>query len=126
MIYEIIGIGIIGVIIAGLVKEIKPSFVVAVTLATSIVLIAVVVGQCKELFLKIEDYINSSSTSSGIIKLALKLVGIGYVIEFGTDVAIDSGFQSIANKIMFAGKIVIATMCVPYLFDFFDTIMGLL
>ena len=53
----------------------------------------------------------------------LKIVGVGYLIEFSASVCIDSGNSSIADKVVLAGKILIFSMSLPIINNLFNLVM---
>lgn len=126
MVFTIIGIGILGVSAVMLFKEIKPSFSVFMSLTTCVIISLIIISNCKGIFTQVDGYLSKLSISKEIITTALKIAGISYLIEFASDIADESGMQSIAHKIILAGKIVVASICLPYVFDLFDMVLGLI
>ena len=122
---QVIGIGIIGAIIVLLLKEVKPSFAVIVSLATCVLISLLVISQCQEIYIKIRDFLSKINYSSKVIVTALKVVGLGYIIEFASDIVEECGMTSISKKIVLAGKVIVAGICLPYIFDLFELIIGL-
>ncbi len=125
MIFTIIGIGILGVCATLILKEIKPSIAIFVSMATCVIISFLVISKFGSLIENINNFLNKLSVPSGLIVSALKIIGVGYLIEFASDIAEEGGLVSIAHKITFAGKIIIATICFPYLFDLFDLVIEL-
>ncbi len=125
MILTIVGIGILGVSATLILKEIKPSMALFVSLATCVVISFLVIARFQGLASTIGEFMTKLSLDDGILKTALKVVGVGYLIEFASDIAEESGLQSISHKITLAGKIIIASICLPYLFELFDMVLGL-
>ena len=126
MVFTIIGIGILGVSAVMLFKEIKPSFSVFMSLTTCVIISLIIISNCKGIFTQVDGYLSKLSISKEIITTALKIAGISYLIEFASDIADESGMQSIAHKIILAGKIIVASICLPYVFDLFDMVLGLI
>ena len=126
MIFTIIGIGLLGVVATLILKEIKPSLSIFVPLATCIIISLLIMTGLKDIFDDIHNFVNRLSLPAGVLATALKVAGVGYLIEFAADIAEESGLNSIAHKITLAGKIVIASICLPYVFKLFDTILGLI
>ena len=56
----------------------------------------------------------------------LKIIGIAYITEFGSQVCRDAGEGAVASKIEFAGKIFIMLMAVPIIALVLDTIVRLI
>ncbi|MEE1066641.1 MAG: SpoIIIAC/SpoIIIAD family protein [Acutalibacteraceae bacterium] len=49
------------------------------------------------------------------IFLLLKISGIAFITQIGTDVCKDAGSAVLATGVEFAGKVVIITLCIPLL-----------
>lgn len=57
-----------------------------------------------------------------IVKTLLKMVGIGYLVEFSAGVLNDFGQNSLADKLIFCGKILVLILAVPIL----ESVLGLI
>lgn len=123
---QVIGVGVIGALIALLLKEAKPNFATLVSISTCVIILLLVIKQCESLLGQVSKLFSKVSYSSKIIETALKVVGIGYIIEFASDIVEDSGMTSIAKKIVLAGKIIVAGICLPFVIDLFVMIEQLL
>lgn len=126
MVVLIIGIALIGVFVVAIFKEIKPSFAVFISLATCVLLVVVVLESFSEVISKLSMYLASINLSSDLFYYLLKIVGVGYIIEFVVDIAEEAGSPSIASKVALAGKVIIAGISLPILFDLLDMILELL
>ena len=122
---QVIGVGVIGALIVLLLKEVKPNFATLVSISTCVIILLLVIKQCESLLGQVSKLFSKVSYSSKIIETALK-VGIGYIIEFASDIVEDSGMTSIAKKIVLAGKIIVAGICLPFVIDLFVMIEQLL
>ena len=56
----------------------------------------------------------------------LKIVGVGYLTEFGANICVDSGNSSIADKVMLGGKIIILCFALPIVSNMLEVILGLI
>ena len=56
----------------------------------------------------------------------LKIIGLGYLIEFSANVCRDSGNNSIADKVVLAGKIMIFVISMPIISNLFEMILELI
>ena len=52
---------------------------------------------------------------SSLIKLMVKVIAIGYLVEFAAGVVEDFGAKSVADKLIFAGKVIIFSVSLPVL-----------
>ena len=125
MVLMIVGIGIIGVFLLVLFKELKPSIAMLVSLATCILLLIVVLNSFTNIISKLKTYLATINVSSELFYYLFKIVGIGYLIEFVVDIAEECGGAAIASKLALAGKVIIAGISLPMLFELLDMILGL-
>lgn len=126
MILTIIGVAFIGVIINVILKNIKPEIAVFVNVVTSIIVLACVLELVGEVITKIVGFISGLGVAGDIFLFLFKVLGISYIIEFMVDIAEDAGSSSIASKVALAGKVIIATLSLPILFDLINELMGIL
>ena len=75
------------------------------------------------------DFINKIVELSGIdkefYKIIFKITAIGYLVEFGADTINDLGLKGIAEKLIFAGKIIIFCTSLPIFYAVFNLLVGL-
>ena len=101
---QVVGVGVVGAVIALLLKEVKPNFALFVVLSTCVIISLIVINKCANILEQINKVLAGINYSSKIIECALKVIGIGYIIEFASDIIEESGMISIAKKIVLAGK----------------------
>ena len=74
----------------------------------------------------LEEYrllIDKTGLNSGIFTSVLKIIGVGYLVEFAGDICSEAGVSSVSNKILLAGKILILIMCLPIVKNLFEVIL---
>lgn len=126
MVIKIFIIGMVGVIASLILKQTKPELATLTAISTGTIIFYVILQKLAEI---INNFLNLSSIAgfdSSIITLLLKVVGISYIIEFGADIAEDSGFGSIASKIVLAGKVIIIGLAFPIVLKLIELIKDLL
>ena len=57
----------------------------------------------------LQDNLNS------ILRILLKTVGVGYLVEFAASILNDMGASSIADKVVLAGRLTVIVMSFPIL-----------
>lgn len=76
------------------------------------------------------DFFNRLSEVSGLDKncfsVIMKITGIAYIVEFGAGMIEDFGLKSIADKVVFVGKMVILVTALPIINQVFGLFIGLL
>lgn len=56
----------------------------------------------------------------------IKIVGIAYIAEFGSEICKDAGQSAIATKIELAGKVIIAALAFPIIASLLDLIVRIM
>lgn len=81
-------------------------------------------------FTEIIDFFNDLIEKSGINKeiyiIIFKILAIGYLVEFGAGLLSDFGLNSLSDKLIFLGKILILSTALPILYSVFNLIYGLI
>ena len=119
-------LGIIIVILALQLKNIKSEYSVVIMIVVLVIIfIYSFSGIIKvvEIFKKI---INDTGINDEQIIILLKIMGISYIAEFVSDIAKDSGYSALSNQIQIYGKITILVVSVPILESLINCINGLL
>ena len=125
-IFKVIGVGFITVITAVLLKGTKPELSFAVTVVGIIIILSFVVDMLRgtmALFVSISEI---GGVDNSLLKLLLKIVGVGYLTEFGAGILTDFGSSSIADKVTLVGKITIVLLSMPVLENLLQLISGFL
>lgn len=114
-IFQLVGIAFITAVAAILVKSTKPELAVVITIAGSIILLLFVFEVFRGSISLFTDIAEAAGLNSTIVKTLLKMVGIGYLVEFSAGILSDFGQNSLADKLIFCGKILILVLAVPIL-----------
>ena len=114
-IFKILGIAIVTAIAAILLRSSKPEFSFAVTVTGVIIILLFIVDSMKNVLAIFQFITATTGIESGLIKLLIKIVGVGYVTEFGSGVLTDFGSTAIADKVVLAGKLTIVVLSLPIL-----------
>ena len=73
-----------------------------------------------------DKIISKTGINAELFSIILKIVGIGYLIEFAANICSDSGNPAIADKIVLGGKLIILTVSMPIITNLLDIIVELL
>ncbi len=74
----------------------------------------------------IKKFSQQTGIDNSVIRLIFKVVGVGYLIELTASAIKDLGFESVSDKLILCGKIIIFVMSVPILQSLFDVIVKLI
>ena len=110
---RIIGVGLVTAIAALLLKGTKPELAFAVTIAGAVIVLIFSLDLLAATFGIFAEIGEKTGIDSALIRIIIKIVAIGYLVEFAAGVEEDFGSKSIADKLIFAGKVVIFSVSVP-------------
>lgn len=125
-ILQIVATGFISAILIALLKQTKPEIAIMLGVATGVIIVLSVADELYELVLSFYNIAETSGISSGIFTLVLKIIGIGYLAEFASNICADSGCKGVGDKILFSAKVVIMMLALPVIKDLLSLITGLL
>ncbi|MDE5548011.1 MAG: stage III sporulation AC/AD family protein, partial [Clostridia bacterium] len=98
-----------------LLKGTKPELAFAVTIAGSIILLLFTFELFRDSISIFSKIAEATGIQSSMVKILLKMVGIGYLVEFSAGILNDFGQNSVADKLVFCGKVVVLILAVPIL-----------
>ena len=123
---KVIFIAIIVSISIVLVKQIKPEFSIFILIGGSIIILGYIMSWFNPVISSIQSIVQKTGLSSSLVENVLKIVGIGYLTEFASNICLDSGNSSIADKVQLAGKTFILIASLPIITELIDIVAGLL
>ncbi|MDL2280858.1 stage III sporulation protein AD [Selenomonadales bacterium OttesenSCG-928-I06] len=112
-IFQIIGLGFIVTLLILVIKQQKPEFAVQLSLTLATIVFLMILTKLTVIFDLFRDLAQRANISQVYLNTILKIIGIAYVTEFGSQVCKDAGESAVAGKIEFAGKVMIMVMAVP-------------
>ncbi len=110
---RIIGVGLVTAIAAILLRSTKPELSFAVTVAGCVIILIFSLDILWGTFGIFQEIGEKTGIDSALIRIILKIIAIGYLVEFAAGVVEDFGSKSVADKLVFAGKVIIFTVSVP-------------
>lgn len=126
VIFKILAIALLTVIATVIVKPVRSDFALVIALAGGILVLMLVLGYVGQVFSLISDIVSLSGVSSSLYTLLLKIVGVGYLVEFTAGICSDTGNSSLGDKVLLGGKVIILVMALPIVTNILQIIMELL
>ncbi len=123
-ILKIIGVAFVTAFSAILLKSTKPELSFAVTVTGVIILLIFIVDALQNTILLFQDIALSTGVDNALIKILLKIVGVGYVAEFASGILTDFGSTAVADKVALAGKLTIILLSFPIFQGLLQLIKG--
>ena len=122
---KVLIIGIVVSVIAMFLKSIKPEYSLLCVIVGSIIIILCMLNSLTTVFSFFENVIEKTGISYDLFLTMLKIIGIGYLVEFSANVCRDSGNASIADKVILAGKLMIFIISLPIINNLFNMVLDL-
>ena len=123
---KLVCIAVIISIMAILVRSIKPELSIMISIAGSIIMLLFVLDYFTQIFDTFYDIVGRSGIDSDVFWIVIKIIGIGYLVEFGANICADSGNAGIGDKLVLGGKIIIFLLAMPIVTKLFDIILELM
>ena len=124
--FKIIGVGILTVVCYVIIKPIKPDLAVFVSIAGSCLILLFCIDSLSGVIAMVTNFISKTGLNNELFSLILKIIGIGYLTEFASNLCLEAGSNSISEKILFAGKICILIMSLPIISNLLNIIIEIL
>ncbi|MBE7041827.1 MAG: stage III sporulation protein AD [Ruminococcaceae bacterium] len=123
---KLIGIGVTGAVSAILLKEYKPVYAICIAIITSALIFLMTLSEIKYVFSVIDTISQRLSLNSEYIRTIIRIIGFSYLSRFGSEICRDAGQNAIAQKIEFAGKVMIIATSIPILTSVLNLLIGIL
>ncbi|MCK0472560.1 stage III sporulation protein AD [Halalkalibacter sp. APA_J-10(15)] len=125
-IIQIVGLGLIATFLALVVKEQKPMFAFMLTVFVGVLIFLFLIDEIVKIIEMLEGIAERADLNMMYLQTILKIIGIAYIAEFGSQIAKDAGQAAIASKIELAGKILILVLAIPILTAVIEMVLSLL
>ena len=125
-IMKIIGVAFVTTVASGLLKNTKPELSFAVTVTGVIVILLFLVDSMQSTLTVFSSIAEMTGVENGLLKILLKIVGVGYLTEFGAGILNDFGSNAVADKVVLGGKITIVMLSLPVLESLLQLVRGFL
>ena len=122
---KLVTITIIFAIIILYLKSINSELSFLALVGAGIILLYVSLEYLTETIGFINQLVEYSGIEYEFYKIMFKITAIGYLIEFGASTIEDFGIKSLADKLVFVGKIIILSISLPIIYALFNIITGL-
>ena len=121
-ILKIVGLGISATVFSVFIKRQKPEIALLLSLLTGMAILIFSFPYLKAVVDMFQNIAGQVGLKSGYIKLILKVIGIAYIAQFGSEICRDAGETSTASKIELAGKIIIMAISMPAIYSFIEVV----
>lgn len=115
-------IGVAGIFLAMLVKEVHPEYAFYITMGAGVAILFFSVGKLSYLFEAIKEIQTYIPIETTYLNILLKMIGITYIGQFSAGICKDAGYQAVADQIQVFGKLAVLAVSMPVLTALLETI----
>ncbi len=124
--YKILAIAIVTCVACLIVKPVRADFAILISIVGGILIVAFMLSYLGEVFQVFQSIFKTSGINSSLYAIIFKIIGVGYLTEFTASLCNDTGNQSLGDKVLLGGKIIILVMALPIVTSILDIVMQLL
>ena len=106
---------LISIIVVSCLPVWEKSVISAISISSSLIILWLVINTVSPVVSEIKTVFNSWISTD--LSVVFKAMGISLITQFVADVAVDNGNKTLANQMIFAGKIAIVVLAMPIYFQ---------
>ena len=125
-IIQITAFGCMAAALCIVVRNQKPELAMQIGIAAGAVILIALFSQISGILTTLKEMADRYGINYDFISVALKVIGIAYIAEFGVQICKDAKENAIASKIELGGKVLMAVIATPVMISLIDTIVRLL
>lgn len=126
LILRVVGVGLLGVMLATMLRRNTPELHLIVLLATGVAILAILLSSMAGAINSFADLMQQAGVDQSLFAGVLKIIGIGYVTEYAASMCRDADAASVADKIQLGGKIAVFLLGLPIVTTLVQTLASLL
>lgn len=125
-IIKIVAFAFVALFIFLMFKNRRDDISVLISLCAGVLIFLFIVTQLSDVIYFIKDLAEKANIDMLYIGVVLKILAIGYLATFCSEICKDAGASSIASKVEFSAKILILTLAIPILMAVLKSILQIL
>lgn len=125
-IIKIIGIGLIALVIAIILKQYRPEYAIYVSIIAGILILFFIINKLSGIINLLKSISDKTYINKQFIGILLKITGIAIITEFAVSICSDAGEKAIASKIEIGSKVIIIAMSIPIISSLLELIIEIL
>jgi stage III sporulation protein AD len=112
---KVVMMGVMAVFLAIPLRKDKQEFSVLLILVSCLAISTLALWKIKDILGYLQSLLTSLGSGGIYLKILLKMVGITYMAEFGSNLCRDAGYSAVAGQIEFYGKLLLLGVSLPVL-----------
>ena len=125
-IIKIIGIGLIALVIAIILKQYRPEYAIYVSIIAGVLILVLTMEKFSGIINLLKSISNKTYINKQFLGILLKITGIAIITEFAVSICSDAGEKAIASKIEIGSKVIIVAMSIPIISSLLELIIEIL
>ena len=125
-IIKVIGIGLIALVIAIILKQYRPEYVIYISIIAGILILFLTLEKFSGIINLLKSISDKTYINKQFLEILLKITGIAIITEFAVSICSDAGEKAIASKIEIGSKIIIIAMSIPIISSLLEIILKIL
>ena len=125
-VFRLCCIAVITAVCAFILKNHKSELVPLCLTAGGIIMFLYAFDYISESVAFIKSFTQGAGIDNEIIRIIFKIIGIGFIVEMTAGSVKELGFTSVADKLVFCGKIIIFVVSIPILSSTYKIIVSLI
>ncbi len=125
-ILQITSLGIVAVILIVILRQQRPEIAIQVSIITGVVIFMLLASRLKVVLDMLEDFSKKAGIDTVYFLTIIKIIGIAYISEFGSEICRDAGETSVASKIELAARVVIVVLAIPIMTSLVNMIVRIM
>lgn len=123
-IVQIITLSLIASLLYIILKDVNPAFAFFIIIITGAMILFAIVNQVGVIINLIRSLSEKATVDQLYMDTILKIIGIAYITELGSNMTKDAGLSSVSAKIELAGKMFILLLAIPIISAVIDVILN--
>ena len=115
-------VGIAGVFLAILLKQVRPEYSLYITMAAGIAILFYSAGKLSYLLSSLRKTQQYVPVDAAYMTILLKMIGITYIGQFCAGICKDAGYSAVAGQIEIFGRLAVLAVSMPVLTALLETI----
>ena len=125
-IIKVVGIGLIALVIAIILKQYRPEYVIYISIIAGILILFFTLEKFSGIINLLKSISDKTYINKQFLEILLKITGIAIITEFAVSICSDAGEKAIASKIEIGSKVIIVTMSIPIISSLLEVIIDIL
>lgn len=109
----VVGIGVVGCVLAILLKQYKPEYGVIISLGCGVLLLGLIAFGAAPVVNTVQELLAKVNLPLSYGETLVKSLGICFVTQLATDTCKDAGESAIASKVELGGKLAVLLVTLP-------------